>query len=129
MPMKKLLVSAVCFSQLACTTPIRMSADELSTYQINCDKREEQYRFLESQKYTNDQRLMAALQMTSIIGIISNAYNGTGNDSSAAVNMEHEAMIKAQQRQLRQRCLLEDHVNETNKRQKKFVEQREQSLR
>jgi hypothetical protein len=127
--MKKLLVSAVCFSQLACTTPIRMSADELSTYQVNCDKREEQYRFLESQRYSEWDRIKSALQMTSVFGIVSNAYHGTANDSSAAVKMEHEAMIKAQQRQLRQRCLLEDHVNETNKRQKKFVEQREQSLR
>jgi hypothetical protein len=127
--MKKLLVSAVCFSQLACTTPIRMSADELSTYQVNCDKREEQYQFLESQRYSEWDRIKSALQMTSVFGIVSNAYNGTANDSSAAVKMEHEAMIKAQQRQLRQRCLLEDHVNETNKRQKKFVEQREQSLR
>jgi hypothetical protein len=127
--MKKLLVSVVCFSQLACTTPIRMSADELSTYQVNCDKREEQYQFLESQRYSEWDRIKSALQMTSVFGIVSNAYNGTANDSSAAVKMEHEAMIKAQQRQLRQRCLLEDHVNETNKRQKKFVEQREQSLR
>jgi hypothetical protein len=127
--MKKLLVSAVCFSQLACTTPIRMSADELSTYQINCDKRTEQYRFLESQRYSEWDRIKSALQMTSVFGIVSNAYHGTANDSSAAVKMEHEAMIKAQQRQLRQRCLLEDHVNETNKRQKKFVEQREQLLR
>jgi hypothetical protein len=127
--MKKLLLSVICLSQMACTTPIRMSANELSEYQINCDKREEQYRFLESQRYSEWDRLKTAFQMTSILGIVSNTYNGTANDSSAAMNMEHEAMIKAQQRQLRQRCLLEDHVNSTKERQKRFVEEREQSLR
>lgn len=127
--MKKLLLSVVCFSQLACTTPIRMSASELSAYRINCDKREEQYRFLESQRYSEWDRLKTAFQMTSMVGIVSNTYNGTANDSSAAMKMEHEAMIKAQQRQLRQRCLLEDHVNTTNERQKRFVEERERSLR
>jgi hypothetical protein len=127
--MKKLLLSVICLSQMACTTPIRMSANELSEYQINCDKRDEQYRFLESQRYSEWDRLKTAFQMTSILGIVSNTYNGTANDSSAAMNMEHEAMIKAQQRQLRQRCLLEDHVNSTKERQKRFVEEREQSLR
>ena len=127
--MKKILLSVVCLSQMACTTPIRMSANELSEYQINCDKRDEQYRFLESQRYSEWDRLKTAFQMTSILGIVSNTYNGTANDSSAAMNMEHEAMIKAQQRQLRQRCLLEDHVNSTKERQKRFVEEREQSLR
>jgi hypothetical protein len=127
--MKKILLSVICLSQMACTTPIRMSANELSEYQINCDKREEQYRFLESQRYSEWDRLKTAFQMTSILGIVSNTYNGTANDSSAAMNMEHEAMIKAQQRQLRQRCLLEDHVNSTKERQKRFVEEREQSLR
>lgn len=127
--MNKLLLSVVCFSQIACTTPTRMSANELSAYQINCNKRDEQYQFLESQRYSEWDRLKTAFQMTSVLGIISNSYNGTARDSSAAMNMEHEAMIKAQQRQLRQRCLLEDHVNSTNERQKRFVEERERSLR
>jgi len=47
-------------------------------------------------------------QMTSALGIIANAWNGTAADSSAGMAGEHESMIKAQQRQLRQRCLLED---------------------
>ena len=82
--------------------------EDLSNYKINCDRRYEQNEFLESQKYTDNQRLILAGQMTSILGIISNAWNGTAADSSAGMNGEHEAMIKAQQRQLRQRCLLED---------------------
>ena len=63
---------------------------------------------MESQRYSDNQRLILAGQMTSILGIVSNAWNGTAADSSAGMNGEHEAMIKAQQRQLRQRCLLED---------------------
>lgn len=106
--MKKALFVIIFLGQSACTTPIRMSADDLSKYQIDCNRRNEQYQFLESQKYTSDQRFILAGQMTSVLGIISNAWNGTAADSSAGMNGEHEAMIKAQQRQLRQRCLLED---------------------
>lgn len=106
--MKKFLLMLICVTQFGCATPTRMNATDLSEFKIDCDRRHEQYQFLESQKYTNDQRFSLGLQMTSILGMISNAYHGTGADSSAGMNGEHEAMIKAQQRQLRQRCLLED---------------------
>lgn len=106
--MKKFLSMLICVAQFGCATPARMSATDLSEFKIDCDQRHNQYQFLESQKYTSNQRFNLGLQMTSIVGMISNAYNGTGADSSAGINGEHEAMIKAQQRQLRQRCLLED---------------------
>lgn len=106
--MKKTLLVLACIAQTACTTPTRMSADDLSNYKIDCNRRYQQHEFLESQRYTDDQRLILANQMTSIPGILSNIWNGTAADSSAGINGEHEAMIKAQQRQLRQRCLLED---------------------
>lgn len=106
--MKKTFAVLLCATQVACTTPTRMSADDLSKYKIDCNRRYEQHNFLESQRYTDDQRFVLAAQMTSILGIVSNVWNGTAADSSAGMNGEHEAMIKAQQRQLRQRCLLED---------------------
>jgi hypothetical protein len=106
--MKKILLVLFCFTQVGCATPTRMSAQDLSEFKIDCNRRQEQYEFLESQKYTNNQRFNLGLQMTSVLGMISNAYRGTADDSSAGMNGEHEAMIKAQQRQLRQRCLLED---------------------
>jgi hypothetical protein len=106
--MKKLLIFCVFIPLYGCSTPTRMSVKDLSEYKIDCDNRYEQHQFLESQKYTNDQRFNLGLQMTSVLGIISNVYRGTADDSSAGMNGEHEAMIKAQQRQLRQRCLLED---------------------
>ena len=106
--MKKVAIAAACLMQAACTTPARMSANDLSEYKINCDRRHEQYKFLESQRYSEWDRLKLALQMTSVEGVVSNVYNGTAEDSSAGINGEHEAMIRAQQRQLRQRCLLED---------------------
>lgn len=129
MPMKKFLIIGVCLAQVACSTPARMSVNDLSTYQIDCSHREEQYKFLESQRYSSNDRLKLGLQMTSVTGIVSNIFRGTEKDSRSGMNGEHEAMIKAQQRQLRQRCLLEDHVNQTNERTRKFVEDREISLR
>jgi hypothetical protein len=106
--MKKICIMLCCLTQLACTTPTRMSADDLSNYKIDCNNRHRQHEFLESQRYTDNERLVLAGQMTSALGIIANVWNGTAADSSAGINGEHEAMIKAQQRQLRQRCLLED---------------------
>lgn len=106
--MKKTLVVLAGVAVSACTTPERMSANDLSHYKIDCNRRYEQHQFLESQRYTDNQRLILAGQMTSGIGIINNIWNGTAADSSAGMDGEHEAMIKAQQRQLRQRCLLED---------------------
>lgn len=104
----KTLITVLIILQAACTTPTRMSADDLSNYKIDCNRRYQQYDFLESQKYTDNDRLILAGQMTSALGIVANAWNGTAADSSAGMAGEHEAMIKAQQRQLRQRCLLED---------------------
>ncbi len=106
--MKKFAIAVACMTQAACSTPARMSANDLSEYKINCDRRHEQYKFLESQRYSEWDRLKLALQMTSVEGVVSNVYNGTAEDSAAGINGEHEAMIRAQQRQLRQRCLLED---------------------
>ena len=106
--MKKTLMVLACLVQAACTTPERMSADDLANYKIDCNRRYQQHDFLESQKYSDNDRLVLAGQMTSALGIIANVWNGTAADSSAGMNGEHEAMIKAQQRQLRQRCLLED---------------------
>jgi hypothetical protein len=116
-------------TQVACSTPARMSVNDLSTYKIDCSHRQEQYEFLESQRYSNNDRFMLGIQMTSITGILSNMFRGTEKDSRSGMNGEHEAMITVQQQQLRQRCLLEDHVNRTNERTRKFVEERERSLR
>jgi hypothetical protein len=114
--MKKIMTVVLCLTQLACTTPTRMSANDLSEFKIDCNHRQEQHDFLESQRYSNDDRFKLGLQMTSVWGIISNAFNGTADDSSRAIQGEHEAMIKAQQRQLRQRCLLEDFVKNSPQR-------------
>ena len=107
--MKKIYVVAFCLSQVACTTvPTRMSFNELSTFKVDCSRRDEQYEFLESQKYSQMDRLKVAFQMTSIIGIISNAYNGTTQDSADALDLKHEAMIKHAQREIKQQCPIVD---------------------
>lgn len=107
--MKKLLILAVVVSQAACTTtPARMSFQELSTFKVDCSRREEQYQFLESQKYTVNDRLKLAFQLTSVVGLASNAANGTLQDSSDALDSKHEAMIKHAQREIRQQCPIWD---------------------
>ena len=108
--MKKILIAMLCVSQIACagTTPTRMSFDELRTFKVDCDRREEQYKFLESQKYSQTDRLKVALQMTGMTGIAFNMYNGTMQDSADAMDSKHEAMINHAQRELRENCPIKD---------------------
>lgn len=127
--MKKIFIVVFCLTQIACTTPTRMSANDLSNFQYDCSRREEQYKFLESQKYTANERLIVALQMTSITGILSNMYNGTAEDSSAAMRSEHEVMIKHKQRILREQCRTEDYTKWQQEQSRQFVAERERSLR
>lgn len=126
--MKWVAIIVFCLLQTACATPTRMSADDLANFQYDCNKREEQYRFLESQKYSDNERLMVALQMTSILGIVSNMYNGTAEDSSAAMRGEHEAMIKHKQRILREQCRTEDYTKWQNEQTKSRIEAQERAL-
>lgn len=120
--MKKLIIIIGCLGQLACTTaPSRMNFTELSTFKVDCSRREEQYKFLESQKYSQWDRLKVAFQMTSVVGILSNAYNGTTQDSTDTLNFKHEAMIKHAQREIRQQCPITDS-------EQKYLLEREQRL-
>jgi hypothetical protein len=120
--MKTITIAVICLSQVACTTvPTRMSYDELRTFKVDCSRRDEQYQFLESQKYTVNERLIVALQMTSILGIVSNAYNGTMKDSENAMAMKHEAMINHAQMEIREHCRIWD-AKQT------YLKEREQRL-
>lgn len=120
--MKTIIIAVICFTQVACTTvPTRMSYDELRNFKVDCSRRDEQYQFLESQKYTVNDRLILALQMTSIVGIVSNAYNGTMKDSENAMAMKHEAMINHAQMEIREHCRIWD-AKQT------YLKEREQRL-
>lgn len=125
--MKKLIAVAFCLTQVACTTPARMSAQDLGTFQFDCEHAQEQYNFLESQKYTQNERLIIAMQMTSILGLLSNAANNTGDDSSAALRGEHEAMIKMAQQRLVEYCRSVDHETWRREQVRLQVEARERA--
>lgn len=126
--MKKLLLIVACLTQAACATPMRMSAHDLANFQYDCSRREEQYQFLESQKYTDNERFMTAIGMTSILGVVSNIYHGTADDSSAAMRGEHEAMIKHNQRILREQCRSEDYTTWQKEQTKQRIEAQERAL-
>jgi len=106
--MKKTLVIAACLFQVACATPERMSYQELNHYKIDCKNRQQQYQFLESQKYSHLDRLKLAFQMTSIAGMVANAYHGTDQDSGEGMAGKHEALIRFSQNQLIQNCAIWD---------------------
>jgi hypothetical protein len=125
-----LCIATVCLLSSACTTtPTRMSANELSEFQINCDKRQEQHDFLESQKYTEWERIKLAFQLTSIPGIVSNMYNGTAQDTSAGMAGEHEVFIKHKQRKIREYCASVDYTKWQQEQTQKFIRERENSRR
>jgi hypothetical protein len=116
MQMKKYLLLAVCVAQVACTsTPERMSYQELNHFKVDCKNRKQQYEFLESQKYSQMERLKLAFQMTSFTGLLSNAYHGTDQDSGDGMAMKHEALIKFSQNQLVEHCAIWDRNQEIRK--------------
>jgi hypothetical protein len=111
------------------TTPTRLSADELSEFKIDCNKRQEQHDFLESQKYTEWERIKLALQLTSIPGILANMYNGTAQDTSAGMAGEHEVFIKHKQRKIREHCRSVDYTKWQQEQTQQFIRQREAAAR
>lgn len=113
-----------------CTsTPARLSVTELSEFKIDCNKRQQQYDFLESQKYTEWERIKLALQLTSVPGILSNMYNSTSQDTSAGMAGEHEVFIKHKQRTIREYCRSVDYTKWQQEQTQQFIRQREASLR
>jgi hypothetical protein len=119
--MKKLVFIILCATQTACTTPARMSYQDLNHFKVDCNRRDEQWQFLESQKYSQLDRIKVTLQMTSVVGLASNAANGTYQDSADTINFRHEAMIKHIQREIRQQCPIYD-ANQ------QYLREREQRL-
>lgn len=101
-----------------------MSVSEISAYKIDCDKREEQYKFLESQKYNDNERFNSGLQYTSIGGILSNLFHGTLDDTRDALNSRHEGYINLKQDQLIQYCARRDSIRENEANGQRIAEQR-----
>lgn len=84
-----------------------MTVNELNHYKIDCNKKYEQYQFLEEQKYSEVDAIKNYFSLQSLLGIASHVRNDTLNDSVDAVNGRHEAIIRSKQIQMRQQCLLQ----------------------
>jgi len=126
MSTKKLIVLTICCLQAACTTPSRMNVNEISAYKIDCDKREEQFQFLESQKYSANERFNSGLQYTSVGGLLSNLFHGTLEDTRDALNSRHEGYINLKQDQLKQYCARKDSIRDNEANGRRIAEQRRQ---
>lgn len=105
--LKTIFLSFICLSQFGCSTPNRMTVTELNHYKIDCNKKNEQYQFLEEQKYSEVDAIKNYFSLQSLLGIASHVRNDTLNDSVDAVNGRHEAIIRSKQIQMRQQCLLQ----------------------
>ena len=101
----------------ACATKQRLSFEELARFKIDCEKRYEQYEFLESQKYSSDERIILYLQTLYPPALFTLVRNGTLNDNHDGMDGKHEAMIRMAQQQLRQHCALVDLNNQLMRRQ------------
>jgi len=123
--MKRLIILTFCCVLVGCATRTRMSSDDLWNFKYDCSHRQEQWNFLESQKYTSNERFMLGMQMTSISGMLTNIYHGTANDSGKGMGGEHEIAIKHAQRRLREQCYSEDYNAAQKLEQEKRLRQRE----
>ena len=127
--MKKMVLCVVCSFLMACSTPARMSVGGLENFKYNCDKRHEQYQFLENQKYSYNERFMVGMQMNSTVGVLSNLFHGTYQDSKDTIESKHERLIAHHQRKLKEQCRYEDSVRADNERMEKWARQRENGSR
>jgi hypothetical protein len=108
MSINNLPIEVSIFLISACATKQRLSSDELAQFKINCDKRYEQYEFLESQKYSSDERIILYLQTLYQPTLFALFRDGTLKDNHDGMDGKHEAMIRMTQRQLREHCALID---------------------
>ena len=102
--MKYLILAAAVLST-ACTTPVRMDYNGLNTFKINCDKKEEQMAFLQSQLPTEREAITNYFIISNWSGFFASNADGTYNDRQKLFNNYHTAVIKANINQLRQQCL------------------------
>jgi hypothetical protein len=111
MPISKLFILLTVFIFAACATKQRLGFEELSSFQISCAKRHEQYEFLESQKYSSDERIMLYLQTLYPPTFFTLMRDGSFKDNYDGIDGKHEAMIKMAQRQLKQHCAAQNLLN------------------
>jgi len=112
----------------ACATKQRLGFEELSRFKIDCDKRHEQYEFLESQKYSSDERIVLYFQTLFPPTLFTMLRDGTLKDNHDGMDGKHEAMIRMAQRQIRQHCASVDYHNRSMQEQKERLAQREKEL-
>jgi hypothetical protein len=108
MSINQFSIAVSIFLMSACATKQRLSSDELAQFKINCEKRYEQYEFLESQKYSSDERIILYLQTLYPPTLFALLRDGTFKDNHDGMDGKHEAMIRMTQRQLREHCALTD---------------------
>ena len=122
----KFLLSLIAMVLLnACATKQRLSFDELARFNIDCERRHEQYEFLESQKYSSDERVILYLQTLFPPTLFMMLRDGTLKDNHDGMDGKHEAMIRMTQRQIKEHCASVDYHNRWMQEQKNRVSQRE----
>lgn len=77
-----------------CTTTSQMNVVDLNYYQIDCARREEQLAFLQRQMPTRQDRLVNGLRMTSVVGNVVSATDGTYYEERATFDRRQEAIAR-----------------------------------
>ncbi len=125
---KFLLPLLAIFFLSACATKQRLSFEELSRFKIDCDRRNEQYEFLESQKYSSDERIILYFQTLFPPTLFTMLRDGTLKDNHDGMDGKHEAMIRMAQRQIKEHCASVDYHNRLMQEQKDRVAKREKEI-
>jgi hypothetical protein len=102
--MKTILTICALGSLIGCTTTVTMPINDLNNYHVNCNDRYNQLAFLHSQIPTRNDRLTNALQMTSPLGLVHSAYDGTYQDQRAVYDRKQSAYALYWIRMIEQSC-------------------------
>ena len=89
-----------------CTTPARMNVVDLNYYTIDCAQQQEQLSFLRRQQPTQNERIIAAMHMTSVTGVLVAASDGTYYEHRASFDRRQDAIANMIIDQIHANCAL-----------------------
>lgn len=102
--MKTLLFTVAVLTLTGCTTAAKMDVEDLNYFRVDCSKRNDQLAFLERQIPSRDDRFVNSMRMTSPVGVIVSAFNGTYHEDYAMLNDRQQNITRTLIYQIKSHC-------------------------
>lgn len=120
------LLMAVSVNAFAVTE--RMDIDDLNMYQVDCEHKEEQIRFLDTQAVGRTEMIWATMDTSGPIGTIVSYLRGQLKQNRAMTRYEYNAVVRSIKRDIELQCVdqnaLQEEFNRNELRRKQFLEKK-----